>query len=57
MRAEHCEVPDEGALFEEMVRDEHEGQGAPFDVAASLVQIKCKRDHVARRSLFVQTAL
>ena len=57
LRVDYCEMlEDADVLYEEMVRDEHEHNTDPFDVAASLAQMAWKRDHAPRMSLFVLTA-
>ena len=54
---EHCaELDDADAIYEELVRYEHEHNLDPFDVEICLQQMEWGRTHHPRKTLFVLTA-
>jgi SAM-dependent methyltransferase len=54
---EHCaELDDADAIYEELVRYEHEHNLDPFDVDICLQQMEWSRTHHPRKTLFVLTA-
>jgi SAM-dependent methyltransferase len=57
LEVEHCaEVDDADAIYEELVRYEHEHNLDPFDIDICLQQIEWGRTHRPRKTLFVLTA-
>ena len=50
------ELQDTDAIYEELVRYEHENNIDPFDVQICLDQIEWAKTHQPRKSLFVLTA-
>jgi len=50
------ELEDAEAIYEELVRYEHENQVDPFDVQICLDQIEWGQTHRPRKTLFVLTA-
>ncbi|MFT3891041.1 MAG: methyltransferase domain-containing protein [Anaerolineales bacterium] len=57
LQIEHCrELEDADAIYEELVRYEHENDIDPFDVQFCLDQIEWGRTHEPRKTLFVLTA-
>ena len=57
LEVEHCAFLDDAdALYEELVRYEHEHNTDPFDVQICLQQMEWARHHEPRKSLFVIAA-
>ena len=57
LQVESCqEIEDADAIYEELVRYEHENNIDPFDVQICLDQIEWGRTHEPRKTLFVLTA-
>jgi SAM-dependent methyltransferase len=57
LEVEHCaELNDADAIYQELVRYEHENNLDPFDVDICLQQIEWGRVHRPRKTLFVLTA-
>lgn len=57
LQVEHCqELEDADAIYEELVRYEHEQNIDPFDVQICLDQMEWGRTHEPRKTLFVMTA-
>ena len=57
LHVEHCqELEDADAIYEELVRYEHEHNIDPFDVQICLDQMEWGRTHEPRKTLFVITA-
>lgn len=57
LNVEHChELEDADAIYEELVRYEHEHHLDPFDVQVCLDQIEWGRNHQPHKTLFVLTA-